>query len=147
MNARQNEKEMTMKNDLLHRAKAALDCEPAPTAMDAANLLAEMYDELCMGASREAELLEMLEKSLGECEIAALQGMRSEVLHYQREFHRMRDHLAAEKSGQEAFALRVLGEERYGNSPCQAHPLELVEQELERVKEELAHVTKQRERK
>jgi len=34
----------------------------------------------------------------------------------------------------EAFAVRVLGQERYDNSPCQAHPLELVERFIEERK-------------
>ncbi len=35
--------------------------------------------------------------------------------------------LSQEKAAQEAFAIRVLGQEQYDNSPCQAHPLELIE--------------------
>lgn len=33
-----------------------------------------------------------------------------------------------ERRDYSGFAKRVLGEERYDNSPCQAHPLELVEE-------------------
>ena len=38
--------------------------------------------------------------------------------------------LQREKDCQEQFAIRIMGEERYSNSACQAHPLELVEQYL-----------------
>lgn len=38
--------------------------------------------------------------------------------------------LTETKQTEEALAVRVLGKERYDNSPCQAHPLELVEQHI-----------------
>lgn len=36
--------------------------------------------------------------------------------------------LEAEKAAQEALAVRLMGQAAYDNAPCQAHPLELVEQ-------------------
>jgi hypothetical protein len=43
------------------------------------------------------------------------------------ECKQLQTELAKHKAACEAFAVRVLGQERYDNSPCQAHPLELVE--------------------
>lgn len=48
------------------------------------------------------------------------------------------DTLQREKDCQERFAVSVMGEERYGNSPGQAHPLELVELFLNEQKEDAA---------
>lgn len=44
-------------------------------------------------------------------------------------------HLQAHYDSIEKFAVRVLGREAYDNSPCQAHPLEFVEIEIERLRE------------
>jgi len=46
--------------------------------------------------------------------------------------------LSAEKRAQEALAIRAIGQERYDASPCQAHPLELVEIQLEHLREVVA---------
>ena len=44
----------------------------------------------------------------------------------------------AQKSSSEALAIRLLGQERYDNSPCQAHPLELVEEAYKEQAAQLA---------
>jgi hypothetical protein len=66
-----------------------------------------------------------------------LDRMRGDMADYEKSYefqvevnHGLRRELAAEKECQEAFAKRIMGEERYGNSPCQAHPLQLVEEYL-----------------
>jgi hypothetical protein len=41
---------------------------------------------------------------------------------------------AVERRNYRAFAARILGQERYDNSPCQAHPLELIEQYVEELR-------------
>lgn len=51
----------------------------------------------------------------------------------------LRASLTSEKECQGAFVIRVLGQEDYDNSPCQAHPLELVENEIERLRAEVGH--------
>jgi len=43
---------------------------------------------------------------------------------------RLVDELRRERECQEAFAKRIMGEERFDMSPCQAHPLQLVEEYL-----------------
>lgn len=48
--------------------------------------------------------------------------------------------LEAEYSAQKALAVRALGQERYDNSPCQAHPLELVENELAALRARVAEL-------
>jgi hypothetical protein len=37
----------------------------------------------------------------------------------------------------EAMAIRLLGQEKYDNSPCQAHPMELIEQEFQELQEKV----------
>ena len=42
-----------------------------------------------------------------------------------------------EKVSQEGVARRILGDEDYENSPCQAHPLQLIEEFTKELKKEL----------
>ncbi len=60
-----------------------------------------------------------------------------DVQHLEAKYQR---DLAAEKRAQELLAIRVLGQAAYDNSPCQAHPFELIEQafaaERERLRED-----------
>lgn len=57
-----------------------------------------------------------------------------------RENAALRLRLAEVDQANERFAIRVLGQEAYDNSPCQAHPLELVEVEIESLRSRLAEV-------
>ena len=43
------------------------------------------------------------------------------------------------QSSSDAFAIRILGQERFDNSPCQANPLELIEAYILELKAQLQH--------
>jgi len=47
------------------------------------------------------------------------------------ELDRLHAELAQWRTSTEALAVRIMGQKRYDNSPCQAHPLELVEEYVE----------------
>lgn len=63
-----------------------------------------------------------------------------------KEIDRLKGALAANLKCQEQFAIRVLGEDHYGSSPCQAHPLQLVEEEIDKLRAELAECRRDNER-
>lgn len=44
--------------------------------------------------------------------------------------------LATTKKADETLAISILGEEEYDNSPCQAHPLELLENRVRELEQE-----------
>jgi len=50
-----------------------------------------------------------------------------DVKNLQAERDELQKCLKEEKKCQIGFAIRMLGQEAYDNSPCQAHPLELIE--------------------
>ena len=49
----------------------------------------------------------------------------------------LRRQLKDEHDAQERFAIRVLGQEEFDYSPCQAHPLELIEHHIEKLRRQL----------
>ena len=51
--------------------------------------------------------------------------------------------LQEEKVCQEGVARRILGDEDYENSPCQAHPLQLIEEFTKELKVEIVSLKKQ----
>ena len=104
-------------------------------------------DEICVNYETvAAKLSEAHRQNAG---LMAIIDKRDEALGFipldkgmdmQDELREVKARLAEADQANERFAIRVLGQEAYDNSPCQAHPLELVEVEIESLRSRLAEV-------